>query len=211
MTNPGWQLRTLSGPDGELVTLEEIKNHCRVDADITEDDDLLRFLVETAIERAEDYTKRSFAQRVLLLTLTDFPRGCWAPYQTQIYLPGAPVQEVIAVKYVDPSGETQTLAASAYQVALDDDPPYICVPVGSLSWPSTRWQTDAVTIEYKAGYARIGSPPDASTVPKKALQAVRLLVGHWYRNRESVSVETRQVPAELPQGFEWALDPLRIW
>ena len=38
-------------------------------------------------------------------------------------------------------------------------------------------------------------------------QAIRLVVGHWYRNREGVNVGN--ISSELPQGVKWLLDPLR--
>jgi uncharacterized phiE125 gp8 family phage protein len=49
---------------------------------------------------------------------------------------------------------------------------------------------DAVTVTYVAGYG------NASDCPQLAQHAIRMLVGHWYENRESATVgaEVREVP-----------------
>lgn len=42
-------------------------------------------------------------------------------------------------------------------------------------------------------------------------QAIRLIVGNWYANRESVSTDARSAPIALPQSAEWIFDDLRAW
>jgi hypothetical protein len=41
--------------------------------------------------------------------------------------------------------------------------------------------------------------------------AMRLVIGNWYRNRESTQVDGRGAPAEIPQTVSWLLEPLRQW
>lgn len=43
-----------------------------------------------------------------------------------------------------------------------------------------------------------------------AAQAVLLIVGHWYANREAVSLEGR-VAAAMPMSVGWIVDALREW
>ncbi|BBC72917.1 phage protein [Altererythrobacter sp. B11] len=39
--------------------------------------------------------------------------------------------------------------------------------------------------------------------------AIRLIVGHWYANREAVSPDGRGAASETPIAVSWLLDPLR--
>lgn len=43
-----------------------------------------------------------------------------------------------------------------------------------------------------------------------AAQAVLLIIGHWYANREAVSLEGR-VAAAMPMSVGWIVDALRAW
>lgn len=40
-------------------------------------------------------------------------------------------------------------------------------------------------------------------------QAMLLLIGHWYANREAVIVGA--APAELPMAVQWLIGPFRVW
>lgn len=67
-------------------------------------------------------------------------------------------------------------------MAVDGDPPTIRL-WGLWNWPIIRtWRPIPVEIDYVAGF---GFHPD--DVPRPLKQAILLLVGHWYANREAVS------------------------
>ena len=45
-------------------------------------------------------------------------------------------------------------------------------------------------------------------MPAPIMHAIKLLVGHWYQNREAVSVGV--AVAELPRAVKALLDPFRV-
>jgi uncharacterized phiE125 gp8 family phage protein len=69
-------------------------------------------------------------------------------------------------------------------VTLESDAmPSRLFPVAGISWPTNvSVRGGAIGITFVAGYA------NGDAVPKHLLQAVYLLVGHWYENRETVIV-----------------------
>ena len=57
----------------------------------------------------------------------------------------------------------------------------------------------AVTVQFDCGYA-------AGSVPPKVLEALRLLTGHWYENREAVSVGV--VTSEIQLAYSYLIQKL---
>lgn len=187
------------------MTLEQAKRQCRVDDDLTIDDDDILDWITAARELGEAYTKRTFCPTTWQLLGSDFPRemgirsGC-------LILPMGPVISVETVSYTDTDGSPQTIDPSAYQLVQEDG-------YGELwaNWPQTLRTAGAVVVQYRAGYPGQGSPEDASGVPAAVRSALRTLIGHWYANRESVVAESRLTPASMPFTFERALDHLKVY
>lgn len=206
MTTSGYQLRRLNGPEIEPVTRERAKRQCKVDADLTDEDEDFDEWIATARELAEDYTHRTLCESQWELALDDFPRIG----DRRIPLPmGTPLIAVTSVSYLDAEGVRQYI--TDFQAA-EDEPAWIAPAAGSV-WPAAKCQARSVLVEFWSGYRGAGSPPDASAIPKKAKQAILMLVGHWYANRESVtsSSDARSAPVEVPYSFERALDPLKVY
>lgn len=44
-----------------------------------------------------------------------------------------------------------------------------------------------------------------------AEQAMLLLIGAWYANREAVTTEARSLPTEIPLSLTWIIDMLEAW
>jgi hypothetical protein len=59
------------------------------------------------------------------------------------------------------------------------------------SWPSVACRHDAVQVEYVTGATA------ANLVPKPLVQAMALLVGHWYEHREASITGQAQTPIEF--------------
>ncbi|MGH9649596.1 MAG: head-tail connector protein, partial [Terriglobales bacterium] len=109
---------------------------------------------------------------------------------SEIRIPRAPLKVnggIVHVKYLDAAGAQQTLAAGTdYVVAARSEPARV-MPAYGKSWPGTRNWIDAtgnypVEVRFIGGYGA-----DPKDVPENFRQAILLLVGHWYENREEVS------------------------
>lgn len=164
-------IRITSQPSIEPVSRDEAKTHVRYeDSDC---DDEIELLVQAARQQIEQWEWRSHITQTIELTLDLFPSDV-------IYVPRPPLQSVTQIQYVDSDGETQTLDAADYQVDTASEPGRI-KPAYGEAWPSTRDQLAAVTVTYKAGYG-----DDAADVPERTKHAIKLLLGHLWRNREAV-------------------------
>lgn len=165
-------LRLLTGPDGDVVSLEEAKAHCRVDG--SDDDALITSLRSAAVAHLDG--AKGILGRCLLTQQWALVLDAFAD---EITLPLAPVQSVDAIKYRDTTGVEQTLEAPSYTVTLSDG-----AVVQSANWPATAERPDAVIIEFTTGY---GLPED---VPGPFKASILLLVGDMYKSRESVVTGT---------------------
>ncbi len=171
-------LRITTGPALDPVSLMEAKAHCRVDTD--EDDGLLAGYILAARDHIEKETGRALLTQTLQLKLDgDWPVDSCG--NDRIELPRPPSASVSSITYVDTAGATQTLAGDQYQFTLGDLYAYVR-PAYGVAWPAVRDQADAITVNYIAGY---GSNP--GDVPASLRQAVMLMVGHLYENREAVT------------------------
>lgn len=181
----GFGLTLATAPAAEPVSLTEAKLHCRVDTD--DEDDLLTMLVAAARQYVERLTGRALITQTWRLTLDCFPYGC----RPVIRLPRGKTSSVTSITYVDTEGTTTTLAADQYRVNMDGEPARI-EPAYGVVWPTTRDVLEAVKVTYVAGYGAAGS-----AVPEALRQAMLLLVGHWYANREAVVTGTIATPLQL--------------
>lgn len=100
--------------------------------------------------------------------------------------PPVATTDVSSIQYIDEDGTTQTWAASKYTVSKGHVKTRI-VPVWGEAWPNTRPVVDAVTVTFTAGYGA------ASVVPSIIKKGMKLLIGHWFLNREN----TTDVPTHL--------------
>jgi uncharacterized phiE125 gp8 family phage protein len=174
-------LELVTGPTQEPVTLTEAKAQLRLD--IPDDDGLLAGYLIAAREYIEGQIKRDLVTKTWDYVID----GTWPVrgYRQYIRLPVNPVQSVVSVKYVDDSGATQTLDPSLYTVAARTSYSYI-TPAYDVVWNTTRRVPEAVTVRFVSGYTEC---------PQDLKVAVMLLAGHFYENREAVSVRAvHEVP-----------------
>lgn len=167
------------------ISIDDAMEHCRV-IDNTEAG-LLREYIEAATHMCEQWTGRKFITQTWVERFDAFPAGtiCLALY---------PIQSISAVRYTDPDGASQTVSASDYTHRAGRLPNQLTLNTGK-HWPTG---TD-VEVEYIVG---------AAEAPAAARQAIRLLVGHWYENRESVLVGT--ISSELPHAVTSLLQSVRV-
>lgn len=156
---------TAGTPSSWPVTLEEAKAYCRIQE--SADDSIVLALIQAATVYAEDYTNRSIAPKTYTLKLPQFPVA-------EIKLPKPIVQSVTSIQYIDTSGATQTFSSGNYFIVAADLEASIFLNYGQ-TWPSTRTNRQAVTVTYVAGY---------STCPELLKTCIKMLVNHWYENRQ---------------------------
>jgi uncharacterized phiE125 gp8 family phage protein len=203
-------LRRATPPAAEPLTLDELKNHLRVDFD--DDDALIASLGVAARSKCEDHIARSFITTGWVLTLDRFPlpqinsatgqaslgwsQLNWSPERIYpstsepIRIPRADLVAVSSLTYVDPNGTTQTLDPSQYQVQAGA--PGMVYPARGLTWPASSVQSASVQVSFTAGYGT-----DPSAVPDTVKAVIKLLTALMYERREEIG--------ELPAFLQWML------
>jgi uncharacterized phiE125 gp8 family phage protein len=159
------------------VQLAAIKDHLRIeDSENIYDADLVD-LIRTATEWIEDNCHITLIEKEITCYFDSFPQT------REFRLPLLPIQSIESITYVDTNGATQAL--SSYQEDLLDIPAKLYPAVGQ-SWPTTQSEkVNAVIIEVIAGYGA-----NETHVPHLAKHLIKLLVGHWFKNREAVATGT---------------------
>lgn len=161
-----------TAPTDYPVTLDEAKLHARISG--SDEDSEIQNLIAAATAYVQEYQWSQLISATHVMRLDRFPCG------KAIELWPNPVQSVTSVQYVDTSGNTQTLAASTNYTADVYSKPARIVPAYTLPWPATRCYINDVTVTYVTGWGASGA-----SVPITTRQAILLLVGHWFRNREA--------------------------
>lgn len=165
-----WSVTT--APTVEVMSLAEAKLHLGIGADETQWDTYLPGLIVAARRFTERRTNLGMVEQVVTMYIDQFP--------SVINLPISPGLSVTSVKYRDTAGVLQTLDAAKYQVDVASKPPRISEAYAE-SWPTTREMMNAVEVIYKAGFGTT-----AASVPGDLVAAVKLLLSHWFENREAV-------------------------
>lgn len=191
MIDHDYSLSVVTAAAADPVSVAEAKVHLRVDG--ADEDAHITSLVTAATKYCEAVMDRAFVTQTLRLSLP-----CW-PASGEIFVPRAPLVSVSSITYVDSGGTSRTWGASNYQVDTYHLPGRI-VPAYGVSFPTLRTETvNPVTIQYVAGYGA------AAAVPQPIKQAILLLTGHWYENREGVLVGTISKEIELAvNALMWA-------
>lgn len=169
-------LNLVTPPSSSPVSTAEAKAHLKVMDNNS--DTMIAGLVAAATQHLEGRSGilgRSLMTQTWETRFDAFPGRCGG----RIELPMPPLQSVSWVKYVDPAGVLQTVPTEDYVVDAQHMIGRIR-PAYQTLWPVTRDEEGAVRIEFVAGYG------NASAVPSPIKQAILMLVGHWWLNREAV-------------------------
>lgn len=191
------QITVTVAPLVEPVTLAEAKLHLRGPDSL--DDELVSALIVAAREFVEFYTARSFVQRTSRADLF------W--FADVFILPGRPIASVTNIKYYNTASPNvlTTLDSGVYSLVND-----IIRRNEGETFESTANRADAVQITFVSGYApNSASPIDhAANVPQAVKQAMLLIIGDLYENREGKIVGFTQSanPAVL-----MLLNPYRVF
>lgn len=190
-------------PTAEPITLAEGKTHLRVRGGL--DDGYITDLIRMARVVWEDRAEQALVTRTLRLHLDRFPfvrRGeVHDPEEDDapgrvIRLEYPPLVSVTQIDYTDTDGAPQMMASADFDVDTKQKPGRVCL-AESASWPNTKKIPNAVSVLYVAG---VGAPADLKIKATKALHAIKMILSHFYENREPVVVGT--IVAPIPDSLD---------
>ena len=188
--------RRVAAPASLPVTLAEARAHLRYDD--ADQDDLIAALIAAATAHLDGWS--GVLGRCLITQEWEIAASGW-PNRRHIRLPFPDVQSA-SVSCVDSAGQTQTLPPQASVVLQLTSgsaiyfPPETVLPALSLAAPAP------VTVRFVAGYG------DATTLPPAIRQAILLMVGDWFRHRETAAAGAASA-LPLAAGVDALLAPHR--
>ena len=187
-----------NGVTTATLTLADASLGVQAPATNTTVDNQIAGWITAARQYVEGYT-----DRVLITQTWQHLRNRFPYALAPIVVPKPPLQSVTSVVYVDTAGATQTWSAANYLVETPSGPyalPGRIQPVVTASvYPSVGFLT-TVTVTFIAGYG------GAAAVPVQLKQAMKLLIGNWFTNREAAQL-IRGSADVLPFGVEDLLRP----
>lgn len=181
----------ITPPSESAVPLDVVADHVRLDDDAP-DLALVATYLAAATAHVEDHMGRAIITQTVEDIFDDWPCGDFCMPQ--------PFQAVDQITYVDINGALQTLDASKYITVPEWG---IISRAHKTSWPAARRQRGAVRVRTVVGFG-----DDWNAVPADIQQAILLLVGHYYENRELVATGT--IMNRLPYGIEALLARYRM-
>lgn len=184
------------GPAEAALSVAEVKEFLRLEPDETEEDELLAALIAAAIDHLDGYRGvlgQALVAQTWQIKLDGFPA------KRVLRLPLGPLIDLVSVAYFDAAGSAQTLVG--LELCPDALGPAVGLAEGQ-SWPATATRPDAVTVTWRCGFGA-----GAGDVPAAIRTAAKLLIGHWYANREAVNVGN--IVTEMPLGATVLLAPFR--
>lgn len=165
MYRTGDHILTLAtAPAAVPVSLADLKEHLRVDG--TYEDALIDGYAAAAVACLDDEIGRAI--------ITQSWDEAFQNPSRDVYLSKLPVQSLTSVTYFDADNVEQTATLSDFTLYTSDEWAF----VRSDNWPQTYDRPDAITVRYVAGTDQ----PD-----ERVVQAVKLIVGHWYEHRMDAS------------------------
>lgn len=203
MANPHYvwpdHVLTLTQAPDPLITTAEAKAHLRVDH--SDEDAYIAGLVKAAEAMLDG--PNGMVGKALATQQWTLKRERLIGTDA-LDLPVVPFRDVVSIAYYDADNTLQTLntpeaIGALFTTAGNEDWGQIA-PV--TVWPEMYQRPDALTVVFHAGF---GDPAD---VPANLLHAAKMLIAHWYENREQVTLG--QSPVELPMAVQALVGVHRI-
>lgn len=176
------------GFGAEPVSLALAKEQCRVLDD--SEDALFETYIPAAREWVESYTGLTLTKRTVTQAF-DYFDGDLRLHAWPVASPAG-----LAVRYADQDGEPQLVDDARL---IPSRRPARVAPAFGGSWPRCYYGSVEVTV--LAGF-------EPGKAPEKLVQAMLLLIAHWYNVREAVMVGT--VASEVPFAVEALCRPHRL-
>jgi len=181
-----------TAPTTTPISLAEAKSFLRIDSDFDDDNTYITSLINVATSMVEEFTRRRLITQTFNIFYDEFP-----PY---IDLQIGEVASVTHIKYYDTSNALQTLATSNYDVDTKIRPGRIYQSEDG-DFPNTYERPNAVEVEFIVGAS-------ASDIPAPIIQAIYVIIGRYFENRQDVVTGT--IASELPLMVNHLLTPYRL-
>jgi len=172
------QLVLDTAPDLEPVSLTELAIHLRIDEYDSDSGVELQSIIESAREIVEDCTSRKLITQTWNYYFNAFPSDNF------FKIPFGNLQSVTHLKYTDSDGTVITMTVNTdYIVEKNGDQcGRIVLPYG-VSWPSfTPYSSNPINAKFICGWEY--DSDGISSIPIKYKQAIKLICGDLYANRE---------------------------
>jgi uncharacterized phiE125 gp8 family phage protein len=172
-----------TAPAVSPLSLADVRLHLRIDH--TDEDPVLQAYIDAAAGYLEG--PNGILDRALV---TQSWQQQYPAFTDPLALPLGlqPVQSVTSINYYDADSATQLLDAALYRLVANAEGGPVIERATDDAWPGTALRDDAVTVVFVAG-----DEPLALAAPIR--QAMLLLIGHWYAQRETAAVGSY---AEVP-------------
>ena len=178
--------------ESQIVSTSEAKTHLRVST--SADDDYIQNLIFAATEQIEKYINCVILEAACVQwcdTWTDTLELYYSPLINSRSL------TVTHIKYYDDNDTLQTWDAANYVVDNVHTPARIGIKA-NLDYPTVSERIAPIIITYTSGYSSV------SQVPADIKQAILIMVGQWYENRQ-VAVVGRSV-GTIPMTAEYLIE-----
>ncbi|WP_422363177.1 head-tail connector protein [Pyruvatibacter mobilis] len=204
------RLSLTTGPAVEPLSLSDAKEQLEFDG--SDRDDFIEALITSARQRCEKYTGRALITQTWTMYMDRWPDAGWgskAPWwqgvrdgavseltggRQALTIPKAPLQNITSIKTYDDSDTATTLASSAYYVDTATQPGRVVLR-DSAATPTPTRVANGLEVVFVAGYGDA-----ASDVPSALVQGMKMLVAHWFENREQVVIGASV--SQIPDGVQ---------
>jgi uncharacterized phiE125 gp8 family phage protein len=150
----------------EVLTLVQAKKQLRIEADFTDEDDLIQSYIDAAVEVSEKFIGGHILPKIMTIKADSFTNP--------LVFEAFPLKEVTSVKYFPADGSAEaTMDPGEYALTKDSEKVFRLRFKNTL--PETAVQYDAVTYSIKVGM---------TVIPKPIIQAIKLQLADMYERRE---------------------------
>ncbi|NTI22381.1 hypothetical protein G6M87_10980 [Rhizobium rhizogenes] len=180
--------KLIQAPADGPLTLESVKAHLRVF--FLDDDEYIQGLIKVAMSHLDGY--RGILNRCILSQQWQTTRYRFCRRMETLFTDTT----AVVVTYYDADDEIQTVADTDYIVYPD----YILFKRGFVTPAVNRDRDDCIMLTSTHGY---------DEVPDTLILGMKILIAHWYRNREPVAFGTQAAPLPIPFAADMLIAPHR--
>ena len=199
--------RRIQEPVEEPVTTDEVDNFLRGNGVLEEVDAvLLQSMIFSAREYVEETTRQALITQKWEMFMDAFPRtkgglGWWdgvregAITQDQkgsFELPIGPLQSVDSISTFNMANEETVFDSANYFLNTTKDPGEVILNSTAI-WPTFTRHRNGIRVVYNAGFG-----DKATDVPSPLRLAIKMLITHWYENREYTKTQSDMNQATAP-------------